>query len=440
MSLINFLDTIPSADAAAIRAGTYAGDIAPVIQARLNTGGDYGFEPGVYPIKSPIRYVAFGQRVVGLDDRGTVIFEVKRDFSDVVNGAAVNYVIKMLHSGHLNDITIRCVQPSGTYIPAGQPVPAGWQGGLTVGSGADQIRQYPWLIDLTETTRGRIDNITMEKGWFGINATGNAGGCNLGRIEDGCLSTGIIVNNPLDFFTIDEWESWVYNYAGTGLEQFSYANPGDVQFLTADGLDVASIHLWHKGLVIANGSQLASTFGTIKLDGGDSHMRIEAGRTVIAALNALSDSVRTPVVKVNGGSTVVGALQLKDADLLTNATRPIVEQNGGDLFLNGGAISGSSSQQPEVVLNGGNLFMSNIRFDTSGPSWKPNGVVRQIGGRLHLHNSSFQDSAGGGYAVYLSTNEHHNVSGNFFGGRTLRRPGAPIGNYQGNTGLAEDLF
>jgi hypothetical protein len=55
-------------------------------------------------------------------------------------------------------------------------------------------------------------------------------------------------------------------------------------------------------------------------------------------------------------------------------------------------------------------------------------------------DAGITDINAAGYFVYTSTNDHHNVGGNFFGGRKLRRPSAPMGAFYANTGLVEEGF
>lgn len=436
MATINFLNSINQTIANAIRARTYTADVSGLIQSFADAGNDIIFDAGKYPIKNSIRQRTVGARWLGGADRSNVTFEIRPDF------AGTEYVIRMIHYGVLRDITLDFYQQGGMQLAEGAAQPA------------VAVTQYPWAIDLsTDATRCRIDNVTLNRAWNGINGNGNCGGLNMGRIEDGSLNVGLFLNGPLDFVTIESWESWVYGFSGTPLMDWSYANPGNLQLLRSDGTSVNSMNLWHKRLIHSNASELATSIGVLKLDGGDAHLRNDAGRLVIGALNALTDSLGSPVVWNIGGKTVIAALQVKHATAAyyADAIR-LVRCDGGQLIINGGFITGESDG-PSVELLGGTLSINNVSFDGPGlvkangaPRTLPQGEVKVTGGRLKLNNCYIQDAGSNGplgYFVYIQPGaaDWHAITNNFFGSRKFSRPNYP-GNYTGNVAFAgaEEVF
>lgn len=415
-------------------------DHAPWIQSALNSGESISFPPGTYNFYNGVVQRAVGQIMRGQTSRLSTIFKVPFNFN-----LSAPCVLGMEDYGELSNVTFFAEQPLGS---ADQP-----NGGLVVwdnaAAGNDWARRpangivkYPYLIDTTSCTRGRFDNITMSQGWDGINASGNAGGCNLGRIEDGTLNCGIRVDNPLDFYTIETWESWVYNYGGTGLERWSYENPGFISFERADGLSVNSINMWKKRIQYDNASELSATFGIIKLDGGNASFRAISGRCLIGSFNALTDGGPVPFENV-GAEVSIGTVDIRQAQATAGINLPLIFCNGGDTTISGGYVY-SISGNPAVILGSAALDMTNVKFKGNGTYATPNGVVRQNGGRLGMTRCRNADATAGaspGAFIYLSVNEHHAIVENFFGGKTFRRPQAPIGAIGLNSGiLSESTF
>lgn len=330
----NFLLSIDPTIAAAIRARTYTADVAPLINSFTD---DLVFEPDLYPLKTPARQAAFGQRWIGDDDRSGVIFQIKQDFNDSGSG----HVLKMQNYGQLSGVTLDFYQP----------------GGMNGDTGPLNIIQYPWAIELTgETTRVRIDNISIQRAFNGINASGNCGGSNFSRIEDGSISTGLYLGTqaagPADFVTIESWESWVYGMSAA-LSQYTYNNPGQVLVNFCDGLVIGTMNLWHKRFVHDNPSKLATTIGALKLDGGDAHVHNKQGRLSIGAVSGLTDSVQTALIWNEGGTTTIGSAQLKVSEHpnLIPYELDLVRCDSGYLSIATGALTGHSNF-PIVRLNG----------------------------------------------------------------------------------------
>lgn len=438
LSIMNWIDPAKRTD---IQNRVFAGTLQNELQSALNSGENLGFNKGTYPIAGTLTQTASHQKIIGMADR--------RDVRILVDSARFNMqsssILTLQHYGTLEDITIECEQPQG-----GDPNVVG--GGFTLAppgqaGTALQIKQYPWAIDVSNATNVSMSRVQLRRTYNGILGNGNCGDLELKDIEDGSVWCGLYIDGALNFVNVDNWKSWVYLAEDLGqyrgLERYMYDYIGYILLNRIDALSATSINMWKKRVSIdMSQTELASTIDTLKMDGGGAHVSIAGGRVNIGSFNGLSDLYSGPLLHVsNSGRVAIGQIHAKVAAAATNPPNPLILMDGaGSLSIAGGCITGNGPQS-EVMLtsaSGGVLQLENIMFDGPGSDSKPTGEVYQTGGRLFMHGCHFGDSAAGTYCVYLNTNDHHNIAGNFMGGRKMRRPTTPYGYFAGNTGLAAE--
>lgn len=432
--LLSLMNWIPRNIRNDIRNNSYAGDCAAFLQAAFDDGEDIGVPSGGYFLDNGTIMRRQGTILQGLSDRFDVNFKVR----PAILAPMPPGVIIGQHFCRMQGFSFDCEQPMGTFYPDhSQP------GNLTL----EQINKYPYLINISHATRVILDQVKCKKAWNFINADGNAGGLQMGRIEDGSLNCGLDLNTALDFVTCESWESWVYDFGNTGLENWAYYNPGFLNLRSMDGGNFSVVNMWKKRVIVDNPSQLAMTFGNIKLDGGNAGLVTKQGRVVIGAINGLIDSTNTPVLDNQGAAVSIGAIDAKMAAAARNVQGPLIRQTAGITSIGAGFVGGNSSYE-EVELSGGLMRIGGVTFQNNSDFSKPRGIVNQKGGRLAIHDcfvSDYAQNNSSSFFVYLQTNEHHKVHDNFFGGLKVRRPsavnnGQPVA-YHGNSGiLSEEVF
>lgn len=438
---VSVLEYIDKAKHAQIRAGTWAGDLSDEINAALATGRNVLFpDPGVYPVAKKLVCTGTGQHLFSSGDRTTTVIRVLFSFD-----LPASSVLQLADHGAVSDIGFDFQQPTGDRA---QPA-----GGLVIWDGtgtrpANGIVQYPWAIDVRTAQRARIRNVRIGKAWNGINAQADgAQGLCLDNIEDGCLNFGMVVGTPggagpADFSPIGVYHAWVFGSVGTGLQDWSEANPGSITINSVDGFHCALFTAYQRVLIVnavpraGISTPLTVSFGSIKLDSFSARMIAQAGKIVIGTLD-VSNSGNVNVLDVTAAFVSVGAMRLQRS---SSAPSPLVRLSGGGLNIGCGEI-GNPGTTHDIEANAGVLQISNVRFTGDGTQAKPNGFIYENGARVFVSFCHFQDASGpginNGFGVCLTTNGQHIVFGNFFGNRKIRQPASPVSNVLGpNNGVS----
>ncbi len=330
-------DFISAKDYGAVGDGTT--DDTANMQAALDSGENIFLPDGNYVITDALN-MSNGQKLFGRDRLSSILKVDAATFNMSALGVIVSPGSEP--GGHITDIGIEFVQPSGS------------------GEVRANMNQYPPAIYAVASPRTIIDRVRFSRGWDGIKLTGNSGGSYLGRIETGCYNTNIEIDGALDFIHGESWHAWPFG--GSTGDLLAVWQDGDTVGLVVGDVDGFSLDKWagFESRVDINGiaSILPICFGTMQLDGSNSELNVTEGGVLISNLYSTKSTTETASsIKVTGGRVDVSNAHIQGGEAGYQ-----IEVTGGRLSINGGEIYQNRSNGVSSSVSDGVLSLKNMTF------------------------------------------------------------------------------
>ncbi len=167
-----------------------------------------------------------------------------------------------------------------------------------------------------------------------------------------------------------------------------------------------------------------------------SHAGLDIFDGTITATNLKkSRSVPDESIRVYGGNLIVSVFTLEGHEG-TAAANPLVVVNGGNVSFDNGIVGLLGDNTNAFRLNGGELRVSNTRFDFGQNRVRPAPVIKVAGGRARICENTAKDGGSGAKnLIEVNNNERHCISDNDAPGWTtacIATGGTSSGIYRDN--------
>lgn len=282
--------------------------------------------------------------------------------------------------------------------------------------------EYPFAISSDDANNTIIRDIMIMGGFDGISmrgsAAGNCGTSILSDISLGAFNRGLWLDVVRD--TIYATNIHHYPFGATETGAFN----GDLIRIFQDGCTEAVRCGLVEDLKIDNmlcsGSRIifdtsplgpsSASLLNVTLDSTNAGLDIFDG--AITATN-LKKSRGAPDlgIRVYGGSFNVGVFTMEGHE--QEQAEALLTVNGGYVSIDNGIVGQLGPVSNAIRQNGGELRVSNSRFDVGLNQVRPAPVIKIAGGRARLDNNTAKDSGSGvKNFIEINNNERHYVVGN----------------------------
>jgi hypothetical protein len=309
-------------------------------------------------------------------------------------------------------------------------------GGGTSGAGGSGI-QYPPAILITSSNRFRLQGLRIARAWTGIsNASGNGiGGFFISNIEMSALNIGMLLNQSFDFGHIAHFHYWDFDISGSSdlakiyydgdnyAAQFGTTGTVGGQSGEVDGIAIEDFCIWSAQVSIQNTNSWLH-FTNLMLDGGNACLDVVGCQwlqisNVYATSTPSGNNTNTAQINVGGGTVVI-------TNIRSPSSAPMINQTGGNLFVDGGLLSPQTTATSAITQSGGNLSVSGVYFasNTGAGAWTVP-VIDNTAGTIQFQNNFFNTAPGGGNVgglVIANDNVINIVSGNNWNGWKFSPP------------------
>lgn len=296
------------------------------------------------------------------------------------------------------------------------------------------LTQYPRAVDIAGITRGRIGYLRLSAVWDGLIGDGNCGGWDIGTVEYGAFSRGVVLDGAQDNVRVERLHAWRYGFVSNGTLQAIH-DDGTTEALRVgrmDGLVIESALVYRAKVVVDDetGVGLRVHIKSLMLDGDRANLELGRGKSLITlayGTEALSSPQLSYKVICTAGEHVI-----ENSDLVSDAT-PTVEVTGGQLTFSGKIFNSNLTIGQGATVTGGTLVLDGARLAWPTGARSVPFVEQSSTGTLVMLDCAVEaDTAG--EAVRFNTDQPGNyVDRARFGQHTVTMPsGAHRGNYGRN--------
>ena len=306
---------------------------------------------------------------------------------------------------------------------------------------------YPRMLDVRGCPRFYLDRVRLWGGKVGLDATGNAGGAYISRIEVGCTDVGVDMDGPLDFMHGDSFHDWLFVGSDSGTPLGAIMRDGQriaVRLGKVDGLSISKLATFLGRIVVtgAETSNIPIQITALQLDGDKATLEVSNYDVQIALGYTTKTSAATvKAVAISGtGRVNIGNIQ----GINGGTTVPMMSvAESGFLAIGGGRLTAASNDGKLIEQTGGTCILRNTHISLVSDTARTVAAITSTGGTLIAQNNSASTTSGsgGGPIISIGTDSaNHNISGNNFRGWTISLPANPRLGCYGPNNIAASTF
>lgn len=374
-------------------------DNTEALRAAVNSGLHVKLPPGDFRIRDFPSHSFASQKVRGFGQRQTR-FHITRDSDAGPKGC----FSKLLPACSLESVGFFFKQPTFSGVQR------------------SDLIQYPFAISSDDANNTIIRDIMIQGGYYGITMKGSNGkDCGTSILSDislGAFFRGIYLDRVRDTIYASNIHHYPFGATETG------AFNGDLIRIFQDGCTEALRASLVEDLKVDNmlcsgsriifdisplGSSSASLLN-VTLDSTNSGLDIFDG-TITATNLKKSRGAPDLGIRVYGGSFNVGVFTMEGHEQAQ--AEALLTVNGGYVSINNGVVGQLGPISNAIRQNGGELRVSDSRFNVGLNQIRPAPVIKIAAGRARLNNNTAQDSGTGAKNfIEINNNERHYVVGN----------------------------
>lgn len=305
--------------------------------------------------------------------------------------------------------------------------------------------QYPFAISSDDANNTIIRDIMIQGGFYGISmrgsAAGNCGTSILSDISLGAFYRGLWLDVVRDTIYAKNIHHYPFGATETGafngelIEIFKDGNTEAIRCGLVEDLKVDNM-LCYGGRIVFESSPIGPSSASllnVTLDSTNSGLDIFDG-TITATNLKKSRGAPDLGIRVFGGSLNLDVFTLEGHE--QTQAEALLTVNGGYVSINNGIVGQLGPISNAIRQNGGELRVSDSRFNVGLNQVRPAPVIKIAAGRARLNNNTAQDSgAGAKNFIEINNNERHYIVGNDAPGWThacIATGGTTAGTYQNN--------
>lgn len=416
---------------------TGATDSTTALSAAIATGSNVYIPRGNYIVRNQLTTQATAQEIFG-DGLATVLL-IDQTFNPAAT-CVFSLVGREYQSPTIRDLRIMFAQPSDQNSRDNFRTLAA---GGTSGTGGTGIK-YPPAIGITNSNRFKLRNLKISRAWDGIMnmGTNTIGGFFIRDIEMCAFDVGLSLNNVFDFGHCVGYHMWSFDLS-TALQQgvwwdgntFAAKFGVDSNGAASDyGGGVYTDFCCYDSRVQIMGAHSFLTFFAPNMDGLNSTMEVSNSQYVQLFGGYFTGSPQganpnTAQLNVSGGNVFVSNLYWQ-----TGGGSQAINFSGGKLWINGGEIAQASNNTTAIVQSGGRSYIAGTTIAPAVSAAWTVPLVSVTGGLISFHaNSVVNQTVGDVGALVIATDSAQNsVGGNFWNGWGFTPPGA-LGDYGFNS-------
>ncbi len=399
-------------------------DNSATLAAAINSGRHVRLPPGDFRIRSFAPHTFAGQKIQGAGQRQSRL-HIASDF----DGGPHDCFAKLLPGCAIEGL--------GFYFKQA----------LGPGGSRNDLVQYPHAIKSDYANNTIIRDIMIMGGFYGISMRGdpNIGNCGTSIISDislGAFYRGLWLSGVRD--TVYATNIHHYPFGATDNDLFSPMLIGIFQDGGAEAIRCGLVEDLKVDNMLCSGSRIVfesqpsgpSSASLLNVTLDTSHAGLDIFDGTITATNLKkSRSVPDESIRVYGGNLIVSVFTLEGHEG-TAAANPLVVVNGGNVSFDNGIVGLLGDNTNAFRLNGGELRVSNTRFDFGQNRVRPAPVIKVAGGRARICENTAKDGGSGAKnLIEVNNNERHCISDNDAPGWTtacIATGGTSSGIYRDN--------
>jgi hypothetical protein len=432
-----------------IRNGLDVADTQPMLQSALNAGEDLDLgSGGRFYLSDKLSYKRQCQRILGSRPFSDLSFTPYRYGASLVVASGVagrpsfnlsaSSVIQQTHECVLSGVGIFCVQPGSAQLGRAP-------------QRSDLIR-YPWIVDQTQASRARLEDVQVGGAWNGINGNSNAvnglgGAYNWRDLELGCYNEIYHIGcTGTDFVTIDNVRAWAFGISPELQTIYNASSPVAI-IEGVDGGSMTRSTFWRSRLIYNNPSNLGFNLGDLFFDGGsaqDANLIMVGGNATISSLKCNYDT-QAQGLHVIGAKVVCGLISMTSVGMKT-PDNPMILVDGPaavlqsavtrlEAFYDNSHTANNNCQTVFAVCSAGEMNLGETRVSGINNVARTQPVIWQKGsaGRLSVTNLRPDDvGSGSGTLLQIDADNQHNILGVQKTGWAVALPSTQnFGNYVG---------
>jgi hypothetical protein len=377
---------------------TGAADSLAAFTAAAATGKDIDIPNGTYKLTNKWTLSTPGQQVFGQDRNNTIILINSATFN--MAATAVIAITAAEPGCNLSDFTIKFVQPD-TAVRA-------------------NLSNYPTAIDMKNAARSHLKRLMIYAGMVGIDARDNVGGARFEDLHMACFNQNLMIDGALSMVFVKGCVFWPFGLTLNQQTPYFDTNAVGIDSGRCDGLYITDTEFEiGVGLHFFSGTRTNAgmTFGTMQGGGFDSHRAV-----INDGMNwfNMTGGYMTPAGTTSDSDGInhraTGSLKLVGYEIAGPATRPFITVNSAaaEFSATGCHFQSGAVDKQHIVLAAGEVILTGNKFwRTPGVNYTTQTII-QFAGRLTAHGNRFNDrgTGTGNTAIYISSNDYHNIVGN----------------------------
>lgn len=232
-----------------------------------------------------------------------------------------------------------------------------------VGMTRADLIHYPPAIYAVDSARWIVDRVRISSAWDGINASGNAGGVDVGTLEIGAFNIGLEFDGALDFVKISTYRFWGYGIGAGGTPDGDLFRDGttvSMEIGRVDSFNIGMAAILRGNIVITSSadSGLPIVFNELSLD-SNPQLDVAGGVVFVNSGYSTGDSsaLLSPI-KVSAGY-----LEMMNFSLVYAGAHLSVDQSGGRFKWRGGRLLHTSDAFAAIDSTaGGRLTLDGVEL------------------------------------------------------------------------------